>query len=1171
MLFGWLLVSGLSAQINSVILPEENPETPETLRYVWGTDPGIRYLLEESTDLSGWSPVAGFPTEAAALAQQHAFEVAAGETVFYRVTQLDEQAPAIIDRFPDDGDFSIKRFGTISVRLADQTGVDPASVTISVGSLGSFQVSDPELSLSEDVLTFSMGGDTALGVFGETIPVSLIVADTLGYSATYEWSFDLEVEAAVPSNVLVFGSPAAQRMGQDISALPTRELAARFGGGGITRMNTNADPWTLHSVEADRIILAYTGDTAPVIADNTYVSNVTPATRDEIFYRLVISSSDDPVNKLLTLFTEEATVEDMVDEGSITISGDSVLLEFDSSGAVSAVTPLRALSIDETVTFPRLGFSLDGASLKLMENGFEASVPLPGGDTLSLAVPGGAAAGNQMAQIEAQEWHFWLTPQVSTALEVGWTGLKRFKSSVGGNIEAASVLDVSLLLDLNPEPKTLFDLPVNLEPEAWIAVGAIGPVPIFTVIGFDLKCEVEADATAGITLEYGFRQDYDFAYGVDYLRDRSEPLQFIRPAKLPDTELVPFQIQEIFGEVSVGLSLKPQLKLTVYKLAGVSAGPKLTGEVVVEASTESGFTGELRGAVALELSRAGVALEKANPSGSWKASWELWEGPILHLFPQSLPLAVTGQPRDLTVTAGESARFAVNATASDLISYQWYHDGTPLPSQTASELNLASVGLAHAGGYKAMVSAGNQSAFSDTATLAVVTSGGCSFPDDYPHPAADPNTADDWLFFHRECTSYVAWKMNQLAGTTTAPWFFSNYMNGGHFGNASNWADNADAIGYAVSPFPQVGAIAHWDAGEGMGGDGHVAFVEEVNPDGSVNVSEYNVRSALNNYAGHRFNVRCGVSAPRYIHMFTSPNPPPAGFSLIPAGSFQMGDSFGEGGSDELPVHSVYVSAFHIQRTEVTNAQMASVLNWAIGQGLASATTATVRNVEGNQQELLDLNDADCQISWNGSQLVVDTGKEDYPCMEVTWYGSMAYCHYLTRMEGGLTQAVNLTDWSFDINATGYRLPTDAEWEKAARGGLPGKRFPWGDTITHSQANYYSSSSYSYDISPTRGFHPDWDVGGYPHTSPVGTFAANDYDLYDMAGNLYEWCGDWYSSSYYSSSPGTNPTGPSSGTSRVVRGGGWGNYALYCRVSYRNSFYPGGSIHFIGFRPARSE
>ncbi|NCD33989.1 MAG: hypothetical protein EOL87_11325 [Spartobacteria bacterium] len=252
----------------------------------------------------------------------------------------------------------------------------------------------------------------------------------------------------------------------------------------------------------------------------------------------------------------------------------------------------------------------------------------------------------------------------------------------------------------------------------------------------------------------------------------------------------------------------------------------------------------------------------------------------------------------------------------------------------------------------------------------------------------------------------------------------------------------------------------------------------------------------------------------------------PVGMAAIPGGTFVMG---GEGYTE----HNVTLSPFYMDKTEVTNDEMIRVMQWAYNNGKLYVTTSTVKNNSGNQQELLDLNDSDCRITWDGSSFGMKDAKgSGYPCVEVTWYGACAYANYRSEMEG-LTPCYDLSDWSCNWSASGYRLPTEAEWEYAARGGLSGQRFPWGDTITHQLANYYSSSSYSYDTSATRGYHPDWDDGGYPYTSPVGTFAPNGYGLYDMAGNLWEWCNDWYSSSYYSSSTSTDPTGPTTGSCRV--------------------------------------
>jgi formylglycine-generating enzyme required for sulfatase activity len=271
--------------------------------------------------------------------------------------------------------------------------------------------------------------------------------------------------------------------------------------------------------------------------------------------------------------------------------------------------------------------------------------------------------------------------------------------------------------------------------------------------------------------------------------------------------------------------------------------------------------------------------------------------------------------------------------------------------------------------------------------------------------------------------------------------------------------------------------------------------------------------------------------------------------ALIPQGAFTMGDSLD--GMSDASTRTVTLDAFYLGKYEVTKAQWDEVRTWGLSNGYTDLPA-------GNSKA------------------------SDHPVYSITWYDALKWCNARSQKEGLTpvyytndaqttfykTGSVNVTNAQVKWSANGYRLPTEAEWEKAARGGLSGKRFPWGDTISHSQANYYSSASYSYDVSPTRGEHPTYATSS-PCTSSVGAFAANNYNLYDMVGNLHEWCWDWYGT--YASGSQINPRGSSSGAVRIYRGGSWSSdSAVVVRVGMRGSVYPQNKQTNLGFRVLRS-
>ena len=215
--------------------------------------------------------------------------------------------------------------------------------------------------------------------------------------------------------------------------------------------------------------------------------------------------------------------------------------------------------------------------------------------------------------------------------------------------------------------------------------------------------------------------------------------------------------------------------------------------------------------------------------------------------------------------------------------------------------------------------------------------------------------------------------------------------------------------------------------------------------------------------------------------------------ALIPAGSFEMGDHL-DNMSDALPIHTVILDGFYMDIHEVTVGQFKHFVN----------------------QSGYNYN------RWN--EVAQYSPGDNYPMVMVSWNDAVAYA-----------------EWA------GKRLPTEAEWEYAARGGLVGQRYPWGHEITHDNANY----------SGTGGID-QWDK-----CSPVGSFSANGYGLYDMTGNVWEWCADWYGENYYNSSPAKNPLGPKTGKYRVQRGGRW--YGQDLRLANRNGKGPGDGTG-LGFR-----
>jgi len=247
-------------------------------------------------------------------------------------------------------------------------------------------------------------------------------------------------------------------------------------------------------------------------------------------------------------------------------------------------------------------------------------------------------------------------------------------------------------------------------------------------------------------------------------------------------------------------------------------------------------------------------------------------------------------------------------------------------------------------------------------------------------------------------------------------------------------------------------------------------------------------------------------------------------YCYVPAGAFKMGDNFGDGEARERPVHTVELDAFYIAKYETTNGEWRKFRDdpgyedkkfwpngWVVPKDQIPYWT-DARNHGGGTPD-----------------------SDAYPVLGVNWDSATAYCNWLSAKTGKK-----------------YRLPTEAEWEKAAR-GTDQRRYPWGNDIDHSHANYVGAAAF--------------DTG-----APVGSYKGDvsPNGVFDMGGNVMEWCADWYARDYYAVSPRKNPQGPATGSYRVIRGGSFFLEAFDLRTYARSAAWPSFQAHrMIGFRAVR--
>ena len=503
-------------------------------------------------------------------------------------------------------------------------------------------------------------------------------------------------------------------------------------------------------------------------------------------------------------------------------------------------------------------------------------------------------------------------------------------------------------------------------------------------------------------------------------------------------------------------------------------------------------------------------------------------------------------PTSVIANVGGSATFEVLAVGSPKLFYQWRRYGAAIQGAVGSNYSISSATLADVGTYDVLVSNVAGAVVSEAAVLTVAspswTNGG--FESNFQGWAVSgnariqnspPATEGVALACFNAGNGLPNGSLSQSFATVPGQSYLLTFDLGvlSYINQDQQMQVEITGAGHPVSQIflirGQVGGISRWESNS-------LIFT----------AAQSAVEVTFRDVSATTFSIDLLLD-----HVGITPTQD--GFSLVPTGAFQMGDSFSDGEAYERPVHSVLTSAFQIGKYEVTKLLWDEVRTWGASHGYA------------------DLPEGGGKAS-------------NHPVHSIDWYSAVKWCNARSEKDGftpayrvGSDVYRNGVDdrvWC-DFRGNGYRLPTEAEWERAARGGLEGRRFPDGDTIMHSQANYYSNvfnederRRYFYDISPTRGYHPLWAVGDYAYTSPVGSFEPNGYGLYDMAGNVFEMCWDAFGA--YSSAAQIDPRGPAGTQYRVSRSGAWDWGGANCRVAFRGGWDPHFGTYERGFRLARA-
>jgi len=298
------------------------------------------------------------------------------------------------------------------------------------------------------------------------------------------------------------------------------------------------------------------------------------------------------------------------------------------------------------------------------------------------------------------------------------------------------------------------------------------------------------------------------------------------------------------------------------------------------------------------------------------------------------------------------------------------------------------------------------------------------------------------------------------------------------------------------------------------------------------------------------------------VSILAACSPPPQNMVFVEGGAFEMGNTFEGGDEDERPVHEVELGDYMIGKTEVTVGQFREFIE-------ATGYVTTAELGEGASVFIGKKVEKRADASWRNVYYEQD---DRHPVVCVSWYDAVEYCNWLSEKEGLSVCYEGKGDSVLcDFDANGYRLPTEAEWEYAARSRGKRVKYAWGDGDPYIDGEPAGNTR---DESARREWQIEniWEGydDGYSRTAPAASFAANELGVHDISGSVYEWCWDWYGEDYYEAGPVRNPKGAASGTMRACRDAGFACAVRHECVASRGLAVPSMSFSWGGFRIARS-